>query len=445
MSLEKKLEASLQSRQQRQILRSLPPPTSSNPHEDDRQLIDFTSNDYLSLTSYEPLRRRFLEKLNDSRDVLGSGGSRLLVNGAGHHELETRLATFFDSPDALLFNSGFDANVGFFTCVPQEGDVVVYDEYIHASVHDGIRASRARGEDYHGSFTHNSVESLRNVLLRFIDAMPGLKSGDSNVIVAVETLYSMDGTFAPLEDIVDLVETLFPAGNGYVVVDEAHATGLYGRDGRGLVSHFGLEKRVFARLHTFGKALGSSGAVILTSPLVKAYLLNYARSLIYTTSLSAASVVAINCSFDLLEDGTSSKLAQSLEELINYTLELLRSCLEPFPRTLVSLPETLRSPPVSRIYPNTKHLLSPIIPLMTSAPRPLSARLREKGLNARPITWPTVPKGMDRVRVCLHAGNTKEHVESLVHGIVEWATQESERCRAQSDSKIGAVPLESKL
>lgn len=325
MSLEKKLEASLQSRRQRQILRSLPPPTSSNPHDDDRQLIDFTSNDYLSLTSYEPLRRRFLEKLGESRDVLGSGGSRLLVNGAGHQALETRLATFFDSPAALLFNSGFDANVGFFTCVPQEGDVVVYDEYIHASVHDGIRASRARGQERNGSFAHNSVESLRGVLQQFISEVPGLRSGGSNVIVAVETLYSMDGTFAPLVEIVELVETLFPAGNGYVVVDEAHATGLYGRDGRGLVSHFGLEKRVFARLHTFGKALGSSGgecaytllhklyltrneAVILTSPLVKAYLLNYARSLIYTTSLSAASVVAINCSFDMLEDGTSTKV-----------------------------------------------------------------------------------------------------------------------------------------
>ena len=139
------------------------------------------------------------------------------------------------------------------------------------------------------------------------------------------------------------------------------------------------------------------------------------------------------------------KLAQTLEELIRYTLELLRSRLEPFPRALLSLPETLRSPPASREHRKSERLLSPIIPIMTSAPRPLSTRLREKGLNARPITWPTVPKGMDRVRVCLHAGNTKQQVESLVDGIAEWATEELDRRRKQSDTGIGAVPLESKL
>lgn len=344
MSLEKKLEASLRSRLQRQILRSLPPPTSSNPHDDDRQLIDFTSNDYLSLTSYEPLRRLFLEKLGESRDVLGSGGSRLLVNGSGHQALETRLATFFDAPAALLFNSGFDANVGFFTCVPQEGDVVVYDEYIHASVHDGIRASRARGTECNASFTHNSVQSLRDVLLQFIDKRPGLRTGDTSVIVAVESLYSMDGTFAPLADIVELVEMLLPAGNGYVVVDEAHATGLYGRDGRGLVSHLGLENRVFARLHTFGKALGSSGAVIIASPLVKTYLLNYARSLIYTTSLSAASVVAINCSFDMLEDGTSMKVRWCITRSIMVIDKFPLACTTPGRINTVHFRSTPKTP-----------------------------------------------------------------------------------------------------
>lgn len=281
MSLEKKLEAALQSRRERQILRSLPPTTTSNPlHTHDVQTsqpIDFTSNDYLSLTSYEPLRRHFLDKLRENPDILGSGGSRLLVNGVSHQALEDRLSTFFDAPAALLFNSGFDANVGFFTCIPQEGDVVVYDEYIHASVHDGVRASRARGKDRNEAFSHNSVHSLREVLLRLIDRNPELKDGSANALVAVESLYSMDGTFAPLVDIVELVEELFLAGNGYVVVDEAHATGLYGQDGRGLVSFLGLENRIFARLHTFGKALGSNGGT-------SAYSLSIFSTLLISTS-----------------------------------------------------------------------------------------------------------------------------------------------------------------
>ncbi len=251
MSLEKKLEADLQALQQLQVLRSLPSPS-------DYKLVDFTSNDFLSLTSYEPLRRHFLQKLAVSRDVLGSGGSRLLVNGTAHNALEERLKAFFCAPAALLFNSGFDANVGFFSCIPHEGDVVVYDEYIHASVRDGIQASRARGKASK-AFSHNSMRSLREVLERFIEQRPALRTGEANVIVAVESLYSMDGTFAPLVEIVGLVESLFPAGNGHVIVDEAHTTGLYGQDGRGLVSSLGLEGRVLARLHTFGKALGSSG------------------------------------------------------------------------------------------------------------------------------------------------------------------------------------------
>lgn len=257
-SLHDKLQAALASRKRREILRKLPPPTQS-PCLDDGTLVDFVSNDYLSLTTYPLLRERFLGKLQAAPDVLGSGGSRLLVNGAAHHGLEERLASFFGAPAALLFNSGFDANVGFFSCIPQNGDFVVYDEYIHASVHDGIRASRARGAGSHFSFAHNSPSSLRDVLIKLLQERADLRSGASSVFVAVETLYSMDGTFAPLAEIVGLVEALFPAGNGHVVVDEAHATGLYGNQGRGLTSLLGLEKKVFARLHTFGKALASAG------------------------------------------------------------------------------------------------------------------------------------------------------------------------------------------
>ena len=250
-SLHARMQAALNSREARLIRRRLADPSA------DADLVDFHTNDYLSLSRSEALRQHFLRKLQDAPDVLGSGGSRLLVNGTAHAALEARLTAFFASPAALLFNSGLDANVGFFSCVPQPGDVVVTDEYIHASVHDGIRASRSRDAQF--AFEHNSVSSLGELLLRLLRERLGLRSGENSVFVAVESLYSMDGTIAPLTQIVELMESLFPLGNAYLVVDEAHTTGVYGPQGKGIVAMLGLERRVFARLHTFGKALAGSG------------------------------------------------------------------------------------------------------------------------------------------------------------------------------------------
>ncbi|CAA7267510.1 unnamed protein product [Cyclocybe aegerita] len=411
-ALEKSLEAALESREKRWIRRRLPDPNISSSNS---PLVDFSSNDYLSLSNSPTLRTHFLQRLSAAPDVLGSGGSRLLVNGRAHAALEARLADFFKSETALLFNSGFDANVGFFSCIPQPGDVVVYDEYIHASVHDGIRASRARDAQF--AFSHNSVLDLRRVLMRLKEERKGLAMGENSLFLAVESLYSMDGTFAPLAEIVDLLDEVFPAKNGYLVVDEAHSTGIYGPQGRGRVAMLGLEDRVLARLHTFGKALAATGAVLLTNTLVRDYLLNYARSLIYTTSLSYANIIAGDCSFDMLTNGTAQHLSKRLLDLSAYFTDTLRPLLESrwIPPSLVSLPSHLSQ--VSHQDP------SPIIPIMTPHPRPLSAYLLALGMNARPITWPTVPKGKDRVRVCLHAGNTKEDMDRLIDGILAWAEE----------------------
>jgi 8-amino-7-oxononanoate synthase len=258
-SLDDKLNSALNSREARHIRRRLPPPTSpSDDPNKPENLIDFNSNDYLSLSSSQTLRDLFLSKLRAAPDILGSGGSRLLVNGKAHADLESRLSTIFRAPAALLFNSGFDANVSFFSCIPQRRDFIVYDEYIHASVHDGIRASRTT-PSARRPFGHNSVPSIREVLLTLRDSHACLRSGADSVFVAVESLYSMDGTFAPLQEIVDMLKEFFPMGNGYLVVDEAHATGIYGPQGRGVVAMLGLEDRVLARLHTFGKALAATG------------------------------------------------------------------------------------------------------------------------------------------------------------------------------------------
>lgn len=255
-ALAQKLQAALSSRETRHIRRRLPQPSSAANAD---ELVDFSSNDYLSLATSPELRQLFLSKLQAAPDALGSGGSRLLVNGLAHSKLEERLAQFFGSPTALLFNSGFDANVGFFSCIPQPGDVVVYDEYIHASVHDGIRASRVHAEKGHFAFSHNSLEEFRRLLMKLQEERHGLFTGASSLFVAVESLYSMDGTFAPLREMVAILEELFPKGNGYLVVDEAHSTGIYGPQGRGRVALLGLEDKVLARLHTFGKALAATG------------------------------------------------------------------------------------------------------------------------------------------------------------------------------------------
>ncbi|KIL64396.1 hypothetical protein M378DRAFT_78315 [Amanita muscaria Koide BX008] len=405
------LSTSLASRDAREIRRRLPNPETQS-------LIDFTSNDYLSLSSSPHLRSLFLKKLTHAPHILGSGGSRLLVNGKAHVQLEARLENFFGCEEALLFNSGFDANVAFFECVPQPGDVVVYDDYVHASVHDGMKASRV-GKDNMRAFTHNDVDHLATVLMeakKRLEREMGVQG--ASVFVAVESVYSMDGTLAPLKEMCAILEDVFGKGsiNGYLVVDEAHATGLYGPQGRGRVSMLGLENKVLARLCTFGKALAASGAVLLTNRLIRDYMLNYARPLIYTTALSYATVLNISCSFDLLQDGTTETLANHLFNLIQHFLLLLQPHLSAISPDILSLPAHLSKPSL------TRDDLSPVIPLHTQYPRPLSAYLLKLGMNARPITWPTVPKGKDRVRVCLHAGNTTEDVERLVSAVMQWAS-----------------------
>ena len=188
---------------------------------------------------------------------LGSTGSRLLDgNSVLAEDLERRIADFHRGPAALLVNSGFDANVSIFSCIPQPGDIVVYDQLIHASVHDGIKSSRV---DKAIAFAHNSVEDLQRILTHLkpeVDEKPY-----RSVFVAVESLYSMDGDLAPLQEIVELLTVLFHQKNAHLIVDEAHSTGVYGKNGRGRVCQLGLEEKVFLRLHTFGKALACNGGM----------------------------------------------------------------------------------------------------------------------------------------------------------------------------------------
>lgn len=255
--LYREMQGQLSRRRQLSTLRSLSQPSTSN--------IDFSSNDFLSLARSPILRRDFLRRLSSVPSAefrLGSGGSRLLDgNSAYAEQLEQEIAAWHGAPAGLLANSGYDANVGLFTSVPQQGSVIVYDSFIHASVHEGMRQSRA---ETCVPFAHNDIEDLRRVISVILAGQEGFREGKNSIFVAVEALYSMDGDSVPLREVLDCVDELLPRGNGYVCVDEAHSTGLFGSRGRGLVSELGLESRVFARLHTFGKALACNGGMALS-------------------------------------------------------------------------------------------------------------------------------------------------------------------------------------
>ena len=225
---------------------------------------DLFSNDYLSLTRDPTLRAAALEKLSEADLILGSGGSRVLNgNVSAHVAFESRMRDFFGAPAALLCNSGYDANVAFWRSIPQAGDAILYDELVHASTLDGMAECRAKDALY--PFKHNSVESFRESLLRVLNARPSIAAGRATVFVALESLYSMDGDFAPLRDIVQVTDELVPRDCRHIMVDEAHSTGIYGPQGRGLVAALGLTGQVDTVLHTFGKARAASGGAYETS------------------------------------------------------------------------------------------------------------------------------------------------------------------------------------
>ena len=217
--------------------------------------------------------------MNQFENINGSTGSRLITGNHGlHEELESELAEFFGTPEALLFNSGYDANLGLFSCVPQHGDVILFDEFCHASIRDGIKLSNSKSF----SFKHNNLEDLQK-------KYNNTSKHNGNTFLVAESIYSMDGDQAPLLELAEFCQK----NKIYLIVDEAHATGVIGGSGRGLVNELGLGDSVFARIHTFGKAMGCHGAVILGSKELRNYLINFAKSFIYTTAMPIHNVLTI--------------------------------------------------------------------------------------------------------------------------------------------------------
>ncbi|KAI2468629.1 PLP-dependent transferase [Annulohypoxylon bovei var. microspora] len=416
--------------------------------------VDFSSNGYLSLSTNPVVQKSLLSRLKAEltasegsnalrrRSILGSGGSRLLDGNSSFAEsLESKIAAFHNAEAALLFTSAFDANTGLLGCVPQLGDVIVYDELIHASVHDGMRMSRATRRVL---FAHDSISKTHqwrssndrdsqpgrlgqnqglDDVLKQLSKDERVISCKANVFICVEGLYSMDGDVPLLKEIVETVDRYLPSGNGYIIVDEAHSVGTFGEKGRGLVCQLGLEDRVWARVLGFGKAMGCAGGAILCSSVTREYLINYARSLIYTTSMTFTSLSSIDVVYDYLISGQSVSLRQRLETNIHYTY-----------RQLHALCARLR-PGRHTLYIDKAPSKSPIIPIFTSHPRNLAEYCQQSGFMVRPIVAPTVPAGSERVRICLHSANIPEQIDGLCGVIEMWVRNQMTAEKTQESIK----------
>ena len=308
----------------------------------------------------------------------GATGSRLISgNHDAYQNTEIFIAQFHHAESALIFNSGYDANIGFFSALPQRNDVILYDELSHASIRDGITMSNAKSY----KFNHNDFEDLERLILKF---------PNTNIYIVTETVFSMDGDSPNLEELVILSEK----HNCYLVVDEAHTLGVFGEKGEGLTQYLNLHNRIFARIMTFGKGLGCHGAVVLGSVELKEYLVNFARSFIYTTGLSPHSVITILTAYHYLE------IEKEIIEKLRQNIVLFNQ-----QKNLLGLkPMFVRS---------KSAIQSAIVPGNENVKR-IAKQLQDKGFDVKPILSPTVPEGQERLRFCIHSYNSEEEINEVL-------------------------------
>jgi 8-amino-7-oxononanoate synthase len=347
---------------------------------DGREVLNLCSNNYLGLADHPVLREAAKEAID--RYGFGSGASRLISgNTTLHEELEQKLAELKKSEAALVFNSGFQANVGIIPALVGKGDVVLSDELNHASIIDGCRLSRAEVAVY----AHRDVGALKDALER--------APAKCRKLIVTETVFSMDGDEAPLAEIVELAERY----NALVMVDEAHATGCFGPGGAGVVSKLGLGERVFLQMGTLGKALGGFGAYVAGGLKLREFLINRCRSFIFTTSLPPPVLAAAIAAIDLVRDEPQRRPALW--------------------RNARALKEGLR-----RIGFSPGESQSQILPLVVGDAdkcMALSERLLAKGVFAQGIRPPTVAPGTSRLRVTVMATHTHEHLQRALDAFEE--------------------------
>lgn len=368
-SAEEHINKKLEERKTSGAYRSLKP---------ENDLVDFCSNDYLGFARSAELKRNADAEIALHRHTLnGSTGSRLISGNLTYTEdLEKQIAAYHKSESGLIFNSGYDANFGLFSSLPQRGDTIITDELIHASIIDGTRLSHANRY----TFKHNDLNSLESKL----------QQAKGICYVAIESIYSMDGDTPPLLDILNLTDRY----NAHLIVDEAHAVGLYKQ---GLINHLNLQHRIFAQVVTFGKALGCHGAIILGSNMLREYLINFARSFIYTTAAPFHQMASVKMAYELL---------QKADEAI----DRLKSNISLFKSTIASNIELIAS----------DSAIQCILLKTNEKAREIASELQNKGLDVRAILSPTVPQGLERIRICIHAYNTAQEITLLTNLINQY-------------------------
>jgi len=331
-------------------------------------LIDFASNDYLGFA-----RNKLLSPLSDHLSG-GSGGSRLISGDSSlARETEELIAQFHRAEAALIFGSGYTANVGLFSCLAGKDDHWISDELVHASIIDGIKMSKAEKH----IFRHNDLQQLEDLL----------KGREGKAFVATESLFSMNGDPAPLEEMADLCAKY----NAFLVVDEAHAAGVLGPEGRGLVCAAGLENKVSARIFTYGKAFGSYGAAIAGSSVLINYLINFARSFVYSTAPPPLLFQLIREGYQIMPSANR----QALFDLGDYFQKTAE------PRGL-------------QFFLPARHHIRAVAVGNPDKAKALSDQLWKEGIYAKAILSPTVPAGTERIRICLHTYNSPEQIDRLI-------------------------------
>lgn len=357
---------------------------------ENHRLVDFASNDYLGFSTSKMVFKRANEILkNHNLQLNGASGSRLLSgNHALYDVVEQQIAQFHKVESALVFNSGYDANVGFFSSVPQRGDIILYDELCHASIRDGIQLSHAKAY----KFKHNDISELK---AKCKVERSRSHYQNSEIYVVTESVFSMDGDQPDLK----AIATFCSQNNFHLIVDEAHALGVVGEFGEGLVQQLNLENEVFARLVTFGKALGCHGAAILGSEQLKQFLVNFARSFIYTTGMPPHSLATITAAYRHLKNDTAHivTLKNNIALLLKYI------AAEELTDHFVASQSAIHS----CIIPGNNRV------------KKISKTLIKEGFNVKPILSPTVPLGQERLRICMHSFNSKEDIKTLIHLIKE--------------------------
>jgi 8-amino-7-oxononanoate synthase len=352
---------------------------------------DFYSNDYLGLARNPELadlvQRAYAQAREPNR--LGATGSRLLSgNSAYAMQLEEKLAGVFRGQAALLFNSGYAANLAVLACLAQKGDLILYDELLHASLREGYRLSFAA----HSSFRHNDPADLAAKLAHARRTVTGA------ILVVTETVFSMDGDNGALAQILDLCDQF----GAQAVVDEAHSTGIFGPGGAGLACALGLENRFFARIYTFGKGMGAHGACVVGSRDLVDYLINFARPFIYTTAMPLHNLATLWCACDYL--AAHPELAEQLQRVVaGYAARTEGLGLPVEVKKIVN-----QSPIQVLVVPGSERC------------RALAAHLVAHGCEVRAIVAPTVRAGEERLRICLHAFNTEAELDALAGALASF-------------------------